>query len=104
MAFKFQVIFWRDIPAQIKIRTTDRQRLSKPLPERFSVAIDEAAMRAGLTSSEDYLAQWRSGEWQQQVGDPAEAADALVAQLNTDYPPARVRKLIQQHGLEEIEE
>ena len=104
MAFKFQVIFWRDIPAQVKIRTAERQRLSKPLPERFSAAIDETAMRASLTSSEDYLAQWRSGDWQQQEGDPVEAADTLAAQLNTDYPPARLRKLIQQHGLEEIEE
>jgi hypothetical protein len=103
MTIKYQIIFWRDIPAQIKVRGANRQRLSRPLPDRFSVAIDEAAMRAGLTSSDDYLAQWRSSEWQQQEGQPDEVADALVSELDANYHPARLRQLIQQHGLEKKE-
>ena len=96
--------YWRDIPAQVKLRTADRQRLSRPLPERFAVAIDEAAMRGGLTGSDDYLAQWRTGKWQNQEGEPDLVANALVAQLTAAYPPDRLRTLIQQFGLEESEE
>ena len=101
MTVKVQVIYWRDIPAQIKVRTADRQRFSRPLPERFAVAIDEAAMRGGLTGSDDYLAQWRTTDWQNQEGEVDAVADALVTELNDAYPPARLRTLIQQFGIEE---
>jgi hypothetical protein len=58
-------------------------------------------MRAGITESDDYLAQWRNGEWQERDGNPEDVADALVADLETSYPPERLRKLVKQHGLEE---
>ncbi len=99
MNIKYQIIYWRDIPAQVKGRV-GRKRLSKPLSNRFPVAIDEAAMRAGKTESNDYLAEWRSSAWQERVGDPETVLDELVAELESAYPPKRVRQLIQQHGLE----
>ena len=103
MTVKVQIIYWRDIPAQIKLRTADRQRISRSLPERFAVAIDEAAMRGGLTGTDDYLAQWRATEWQKQEGEADAVADMLVAELNEAYTPDRLRTLIQQFGLEEGE-
>lgn len=101
MTVKVQIIYWRDIPAQIKLRTAERQRVSRPLPERFAVAIDEAAMRGGLTGSDDYLAQWRTTDWQNQEGEADAVADALVTEINNAYPPNRLRTLIQQFGLEQ---
>lgn len=101
MTIKYQIVYWRDIPAQIKVKD-GRQRAGRPLPNRFPVAIDEAAMRAGLTDSEDYLAQWRNGDWQERDGALDAVADTLVAELETSYPPERLRMLIEQHGLEKI--
>ena len=55
---KLITVFWRDIPAQVMAkrgRTTSKVHLS----ERFQVAIDRAAMRAGKGSSDAYLSEWR---------------------------------------------
>jgi hypothetical protein len=52
------VIFWRDIPAQVKARA-GRNRASAKLPDRFMLAIDAAATKSGKTSDDDYIAQWR---------------------------------------------
>ncbi|MDH3379293.1 MAG: virulence factor [Gammaproteobacteria bacterium] len=55
---KLITVFWRDIPAQVMAkrgRTTAKAHLS----ERFQVAIDRAAMRAGKGSSDAYLSEWR---------------------------------------------
>ena len=98
MVAKYQIVFWRDIPAQVKAKV-GRQRLSKPLSNRFIVAIDEAAMRAGKTESDDYLAEWRNGEWQTREGDPETTLDRMVAELENDYPPERLRTLIRQGGV-----
>ena len=80
-----------------------RKRGGKPLSNRFPVAIDEAAMRAGITESDVYLAQWRKGEWQEQEGDFEDVATAIVNELEAAYPPERLRNLIKQHGLEEAQ-
>lgn len=102
MTIKYQIIYWRDIPAQIKLKE-GRRRQSALLADRFAVAIDEAAMRAGKTGAEDYLAQWRSSDWQERNGDMPDVAARLVAELSAAYPPERLRALIRQHGLEKEE-
>ncbi len=102
MTINYQIIYWRDIPAQVKVKE-GRKRGGRPLSQRFSVAIDEAAMRAGKTNSEDYLAEWRNSPWQEQAGDLDAVAEALVAELETAYPPERLRKLISQGGREQTE-
>ena len=43
---QFQVLYWRDIPTQIKVRG-DGGRLSAQLPESFQTFIDRIAMREG---------------------------------------------------------
>lgn len=58
MSAELEVIWWRDIPAQVLARsgrTVHRTGLS----ERFQFAIDAAAMRAGLAGTDDYLSEWR---------------------------------------------
>lgn len=99
MTTKYQIIYWRDIPAQVKVKA-GRQRAGRPLSERFTVAIDEAAMRAGKTESDAYLAEWRNGDWQERDGDPDELADALIAELEAAYSAQRLRQLIQNGGRE----
>ena len=100
MTIKYRILYWRDIPAQIKAKAGG-QRLGRPLSSRFLVAIDEAAMRAGLTKSDDYLAHWRKSEWLERDGELVETAEALVAELEAAYPPERLSSMIRQHGLDE---
>ena len=103
MITQYQIIYWRDIPAQVKVKA-GRKRAGRPLPNRFPVAIDEAAMRAGKTESDAYLAEWRNSGWQERDGDPeadmVAIADALIAELEATYPAGRLKQLIQNGGWE----
>jgi len=102
MTIEYQIIYWRDIPAQIKARGEDG-RTGRELSKRFNVAIDEAAMRAGLTESGAYLAEWRKSDWVAREGELAVVADDVTAELEANYPAERLRQLVAQFGLERAE-
>ncbi len=92
------IVSWRDIPAQVIVKR-GRQSAKRPLPARFQEAIDRAAMRAGLQDDDAYLERWRREATP--CGDDLEAeADAAVARIEADYPPERMRTLVQQGGAE----
>ncbi len=97
MTAQYQIIYWRDIPAQIKVKA-GRQRLARPLSDRFQVAIDQAAMRAGKTDSDAYLEEWRTSDWREQEGEPESLLDHLVAELESGYPHSRLDGLVKQGG------
>ncbi|OGO64279.1 MAG: hypothetical protein A2Z45_09075 [Chloroflexi bacterium RBG_19FT_COMBO_55_16] len=97
MNFTYQILYWRDIPAQVKVRS-GKERLARSLSPRFQEAIDEAAMRARTTGSDDYLEEWRSTEWQSEEGDPNLFADTQVAEIEAAYPPERLESLIENKG------
>lgn len=103
MMTKYQIIYWRDIPAQVKMKV-GRKRLSRPLSRRFMAAVDAAALQAGKTDSNGYLEEWRLGEWQEieqpELSDPEAFADVLVTKLEINYPGDRLRQLVKQGGLE----
>lgn len=99
MTSTYQILYWRDIPAQVKVRSS-RQRASRSLSERFQEAIDEAAMRARATNTEQYLDDWRSTGWQEMEGDPENLADELISQLEATYPPERLEALKENRGYE----
>ena len=99
MTASYQILYWRDIPAQVRTRLGG-ERVTRPLAERFQEAIDAAAMRANATSTDDYLEEWRTSAWQPGEGDPANLADRLVAQLEADYPPERLDGLARRGGYE----
>ncbi len=92
------VIWWRDIPAQVLAR--DGRRQSKQvLHPRFQVAIDKAAARAGKSSYNDYIEEWRRE--QQRCGDDIEVVVAAETErLETEYTKHRLAELIQSGGVE----
>ncbi len=84
---KAVLVSWRDIPAQVllgKGRTAERHAL----PERFEKAIDRAAMKAGLSGTDGYLAEWRRTEVE------VEDAATFAADLDARYDDAHLRTLI----------
>ena len=93
-----QIVYWRDIPAVVTARDGRRERVSVNLPDRFQAAIDEAAMRAGLTGTDEYLAEWRRSEWQVLDGDSVSAARRVADELEATYPPERLKELIASQG------
>jgi hypothetical protein len=100
MTVEYQIIFWRDIPAQIKVRAGGK-RFARSLTERFEQAIDQAAMHAGLAGTDAYLAEWRTSPWNQQEGEPQLVADAVVSEIESEYPPERLSGLVGTEGRDE---
>jgi hypothetical protein len=99
-----QVVYWRDIPAQVKVKA-GRARASRQLSDRFQVAIDRAAMRAGLFNTDDYLNAWRTADLPERdsAADAAAleaVAESVAAELEASYPDARLDELGTQGGQE----
>ncbi len=95
---KLIVVSWRDIPAQVIVKR-GREAAKVPLSERFQVAIDRAAMRAGKGSSDAYLEDWaRSAP--RDCGDGIEAeARAEAARLEAAYSDEALERLVKAKGL-----
>ena len=89
-------IYWRDIPAQVRMGR-GRRALRAVLPERFEQAIDRVAMRIGATDQDAYIAEWRD-EMISVDGEGQEAIDAKVAELDAAYDKERLIALIQNDG------
>ena len=97
MTAKYQIIYWRDIPTQVKVRSATA-RVTRELSARFQQVIDAAAMSSGVTGTDDYLSNWRTSEWHPAEGPPESVADDIIAKLEDDYPPQRLSELARRGG------
>lgn len=99
MSAQYQLIYWRDIPSQVKAKN-GRQRISKPLSDRFMQSIDAAAMQSGDTDTDDYLQQWRQTEWRAVEGDVERFLSELVSNIEAEYTGKRLSNLVKNGGWE----
>ena len=93
------ITFWRDLPSQVTVRQGRREE-KRMLSAKFQEAIDMAAMRAGTTDSDAYLADWRRGEPSPCGDDLAAEADRAVAGIEAAYDKDRIKGLIAAGGRE----
>jgi Virulence factor len=96
---KLIVISWRDIPSQVVVKA-GRQAEKIQLSHRFQEAIDRAAMRAGKSGSDAYLADWTRSAPSAITGDLQAAAQACAQDLESRYSDEDLLRLIRAHGLE----
>lgn len=94
---KLQIVYWRDIPAQVIVRE-GRKTAKRPLAERFEKAIDQCAMRSGAHQTDDYLADWRRGAATDVAGDLEAVAGETAARLEAEYDMDRLKALIETGG------
>ncbi len=78
---KYQILYWKHIPAQVKVSAEGQRTLSRPMPDRFQEEIDKIAMREGLAGTDDYLNQWNWTPKQERPGTPEQVAEALIQEL-----------------------
>jgi hypothetical protein len=97
---KLICIYWRDIPAQVVGRAGRGTGCKKELEPRFAKAIDRAAMRAGRGSSDAYLEDWRRVS-EDVEGDLEAAVHARVAELESEFTPDFLEKVVKAGGLVE---
>ena len=76
----YQILNWQKLPSQIKV-WDDFDELKVELPTPFIARIDQSAQEQGLTSTEDFLAQWNWGEEQSMEGSVSEVAEAVQRKL-----------------------
>ena len=97
---KLQIVYWRDIPAQIMVKAGRRNQAKRELSLRFTEAIDMAAMRTGAAETDDYLAEWRRGD-PTDVSDDLEAeADSAMEAIENEYDKERLVALVKNGGRE----
>lgn len=94
------LVTWRDIPAQVIVKR-GRETARAPLSDRFQMAIDRAAMRAGKGSSDAYLADWKRSEPRACGDDIEQEAQAEAQRLEAQYTDADLERLIRSRGLED---
>jgi hypothetical protein len=99
MSTSYQILYWRDIPAQVKVRSGSK-RINRQLSPRFQEAIDEAAMRGEATSTDAYLEEWHSSDWEESAEDADQLADSLAARIEAEYTPERIKTLKSNKGYE----
>ncbi len=84
-----QVTLWREIPSMVAARQGE-EVAKVQLPQRFQEAIDEAAMRSGESSADDYMAGWTRSAWEEFGGDPVQAAQQRSEALDLEWTQARL--------------
>ena len=77
----YKILFWQEIPSQIKVEDDDGGEVSLELPPKFMEHIDAVAAKRGFNSADDYLAQWQWSEEQEREGSAEEVAQAIKAEL-----------------------
>jgi methanogenic corrinoid protein MtbC1 len=76
----YRVLYWQEIPSQIKVEDDAGNELSLELP-KSAERIDAVAAKRGFNSSDAYLAQWKWSDEQQRSGSAREVAEAVKAEL-----------------------
>jgi hypothetical protein len=77
----YKILYWQEIPSQIKVEDDDGNEVSLPLDQKFQERIDELAAQRGLQSADDYLAQWNWSDEVNRPGSAQEVAEALKVEL-----------------------
>jgi len=86
---KYRILYWKHIPQSITVEG-DGRTIKKQLSQKIQNAIDAYAMAEGLTSTSDYAGQFKRGEWIERDGAPEEVAEALLAELETEFPKIEI--------------
>ena len=81
---RYRIFYWKHIPSSIAVEGEGRT-LKKQLSQKIQNAIDAYAVAIGLTSTEDYSAQYRRGDWIERDGSPEEVAEAVLTELETEF-------------------
>ena len=81
---RYRIFYWKHIPSSITVEGEGRT-IKRQLSQKIQNAIDAYAMATGVTSTEDYSAQYSRGAWIERDGTPEDVADAVVSELEKEF-------------------
>ena len=79
------ILYWKEIPVQVKSEGADNT-VSVPLDPRFQEAADAVAMMDGSYGSDSYLDAWQWGDATESELDAETAAKQLAERINRGMP------------------
>lgn len=88
----YQILSWHGIPVQVRARDSDG-RVSKKLGDRFMTAVDKAAMASKNFDGDSYTDGFVWGEKLERDGTAEEVADAIINELEAQYPDIDYRTI-----------
>lgn len=89
----YKILYWKEIPTQIKYTDSDGLESSYPLSLFFQQAIDAVAMHDGSISSGEYLDAWAWGE----TINSHESAEDIISGFDNNIPKSFINKIKQLH-------
>ena len=81
---RYRIMYWKHIPQSFTVEG-DGRTIRKELSQRIQNAIDAYAMAEGATSTAEYAAQYKRGDWVERDGSPESVAEALLAELEAEF-------------------
>lgn len=81
---RYQILYWKDIPAQVRVFPESGRPISRQLPERFQQEIDARAMSEGLAGTDDYLAHWHWSEKLERDLPAPQLMEEILRELKAD--------------------
>jgi len=88
---RYRIMYWKHIPQSFTVEG-DGRTVKKQLSQRIQNAIDAYAMAEGATSTADYAAQYKRGQWIEREGSPEEVAEAVLAELEEKFAKVEIPK------------
>src|SRR5262245_33655485 len=82
---KFQILYWQDIPSEVKA-WDDFDEVKLSLSPRFAERIDASAQRQGFIQADSYMAHLRWSDATERPGTPREVAAAVRQELESATP------------------
>ena len=81
---KYRIMYWKHIPQSFTVEG-DGRTVKKQLSQKIQDKIDAYAMAVGAISTTDYAKEYKRGPWVEREGSPEEVAEALLAELETEF-------------------
>ncbi len=80
-----KILYWQEIPTQIKVEDADGSVVDLAMPPRFMERVDLMAAKRGLTGGDDYLAQFQWSDEVEREGNAQNVAQAVLAELEAAH-------------------
>ncbi len=80
----YQILYWQDIPSQIKI-WDDFDEVKIEMPPKFMAKIDSIAKAQNLVDEDSYLNQWKWSDEEEYNGTIEETAEAVKKELEEKF-------------------
>jgi len=81
---RYRIMYWKHIPQSFTVEG-DGRTVKKQLSQRIQNAIDAYAMAEGATSTADYAARYKRGQWIERDGSPEDVAEAVLMELEAEF-------------------